>query len=158
MNYKLISQPNEQQWLISQPWCGLIRLSSDLRKKFSTCILSQTSLKYLWNSHTHLDGDDRRKVPVWISMFLHGWLMMKAEALFSGRSEGKREALVLIQMQDSKTNNHALCSSRLYRLRDAAKEILQLSMSVHQALFPLLLPHLSTTLPCGTLVQIGKFS
>ena len=98
MNYKLISQPNEQQWLISQPWCGLIRLSSDLRKKFSTCILSQTSLKYLWNSHTHLYGDDRRKVPVWISMFLHGWLMMKAEALFSGRSEGKREALVLIQM------------------------------------------------------------
>ena len=33
MNYKLISQPNEQQWLISQPWCGPIRLSSDLRKK-----------------------------------------------------------------------------------------------------------------------------
>ena len=95
MNYKLIIQPSKQQWLISQPWCGLTRLSSDLRKKFSTCILSQTSLK---DSHTHLDEDDKRKVPVWISKFLCGWFIMKTAALFSGRSEGKREALVLTQM------------------------------------------------------------
>ena len=50
MNYKLISQSNEQPWLIFQPWCGPIRLSSDLKKSFPLVF----SLKLPWSTYRTL--------------------------------------------------------------------------------------------------------
>ena len=74
MNYKLISQPNEQQWLISQPWCGPIRLSSDLRKKVF-CLYSLSNFLEVPIELSHSPGWGRQEGSPCVDIHVSPWMV-----------------------------------------------------------------------------------
>lgn len=56
--------------------------------------VSDPFLMYLLGSQTHLGGVSERKVSVWKTELLPGWLMVKVEALSSHKTSGRSEAAV----------------------------------------------------------------
>ena len=141
------------------PWLQerLVRLSVDLRKKLSVSILSEPFLKYLLLFETHLDAVYEKKVSMWKSKFLPGWLMIENKALFPNRSRNPW-SMDLPAIQKYKYKNHVSSSSRLNMPRGCSRGDIYSSFCLlylfpipaYYTHFPLLLQPLSTS-PHGNL-------
>ena len=65
--------------------------------------VSNFLLKCPLESVTHLAGTAERKIFMWKSIFLPGWLMMETEGLSSNKRAGKSEAEQDLGVQMQKT-------------------------------------------------------